>query len=82
MSVSDTCAVMLAGNAFGGGISSNGPITVSGGVFRSNSALVAGSGQAQGGAISGDAINATGAAFESNQCIATTPTLSGALFCT
>ena len=56
-----------AGSAFGGAINSVGIVTLSGGVFRNNSAVVAGSGQAQGGAVAEPVqVQVIGTLFDSN----------------
>ena len=61
---------MLVGNVFGGAVSGN-SIVLLGGVCRSNSAVVAGSGSAYGGVVDGStSVVVNGTLFESNTAVA------------
>lgn len=69
----------IIGNAFGGGVFSDAYVNVTGGVFRNNSAVVAGSGQGQGGGINAqEAAYLNDTFFESNSVFANSASQSGA----
>ena len=72
---------VLLGDAFGGGISSVHSASVIQCLFRNNTALVVGGGQAQGGALSAiTVVQVDNTTFESNSAIASVTVQQGPRF--
>ena len=70
----------LSENAFGGAIGSDGSVTLTSGVFRNNSAVVAGSGLAQGGGVFAKLlVQANDTLFDSNSVTASNNGFAGTI---
>ena len=74
-------SVVMVGGAVGGAANGFGLATVTGGAFRNNSVIVAGSGQALGGGLHANAnIEINGTLFEFNAAYASNNIVNGALY--